>query len=270
MTEQLNWTELNYLWKYSYLVQHLDTTSLGPFVFLLWVSYLSLTVESTASVEAWTLWILGRWKFKNIPNALLSQLLTDDLFQVQSELSLSEVVAQQKWVRLKLCRDQTSVFWCYQIELWVHSLTVEESQSSALESWRKLSTEELMLLNCGVGEDSWGSFGLPGDPTSSSQRKPILNIPWKDWCWSWNSNTLATWFEELTHLKRPWCWRRLKARGERDDRGWDGWMASLTQWKWVWVNSRSCWWTGKPGVLQSMGSQRVRHDWETELNWICL
>ena len=79
----------------------------------------------------------------------------------------------------------------------------------------------------------------------------------------WN----VTWCEELTHWKRPWCWERLKAEGEGDDRGWDGWMASQTQWVWVWVNSRSWWWTGKPGVLQSMGSQRVGHDWVTELNW---
>ena len=90
---------------------------------------------------------------------------------------------------------------------------------------------------------------------------------WKDWCWSRNSNTLATWYEELTHLKRPWYWERLKAGGEGDDRGWDGWMASPTQQTWVWVNSRSWWWTGKPGVLQSMGSKSVRHNWVTELNW---
>ena len=89
-----------------------------------------------------------------------------------------------------------------------------------------------------------------------------------DWCWSWNSNTLATWCEKLTHLKRPWCWERLKAGGEGDDREWDGWMASLTQWTWVWVNSGSWWSTGKPGMLWSMGSLRVRHDWlnSTELN----
>ena len=66
--------------------------------------------------------------------------------------------------------------------------------------------------------------------------------------------------------KSPWCWDRLKARGEGDDRGWDGWMASPTWWTWVWVNSRSWWWTGRPGVLQSMESQRVRQDRETELN----
>ena len=68
-------------------------------------------------------------------------------------------------------------------------------------------------------------------------------------------------------LKRSWCWERLKAGGEGEDRGWDGWMASPTQWTWVWVNSGSWWWTGRPGVLQSMGSQRVGHDWATELNW---
>ena len=81
------------------------------------------------------------------------------------------------------------------------------------------------------------------------------------------TNTLATWFEELTYLKRPWCWARLKAGGEGADREWDGWMASPTRWTWVWVSSRSWWWTGRPGVLQSMVSLRVRHDWATELNW---
>ena len=64
-----------------------------------------------------------------------------------------------------------------------------------------------MLLNCSVGEDSWESLGLQGDPTSPSWRKSVLNVHWKGWCWSWNSKTLATWCEELTHLKRPWCWR---------------------------------------------------------------
>ena len=91
---------------------------------------------------------------------------------------------------------------------------------------------------------------------------------WKDWCWSWNYNTLDTWWEELTHWKRPWCWERLKAGGEGDDRGWDGWMASLTWWTWVWASSGSRWWTGKPGMMLSMGSQRVGHDWVTEMNWI--
>ena len=101
----------------------------------------------------------------------------------------------------------------------------------------------------------------------SSLKRSVLGILWKDWCWSWNSNTSATWCEELTHWKRPWCWERLRAGGEGDDRGWDGWIALPTQWTWVWVDSRNWWWTGRPGVLRFMGSQRVGHDWATELNW---
>ena len=68
-------------------------------------------------------------------------------------------------------------------------------------------------------------------------KESVLNIHLKDWCWSWNSNTSATRCKELTHLKRPWCWERLKVEGEGDDGGWDGWVASLTQWTWVWVSS---------------------------------
>ena len=109
--------------------------------------------------------------------------------------------------------------------------------------------------------------------------KRLLRVPWtarrpnqsilkeigpeyslKDWCWSWNSNTLATWCEEMTHLKRPWCWERLKAGGQEDNRGWVGWTASPPQWTWVWVSSGSRWWIGKLGILQSMGSQGIRHD----------
>ena len=70
--------------------------------------------------------------------------------------------------------------------------------------------------------------------------------------------------------KRPWCWEGLGAGGEGDNRGWDGWMASSTRWMWVWVNSGGWWWTGRPGVLWFMVSQRVGHDWATELNWILI
>ena len=82
---------------------------------------------------------------------------------------------------------------------------------------------------------------------------------------SWNSNTWATWCEERTHWKRPWCWERLKAGGEGDNRGWNGWMVSLTWWTWVWAGSWSWWWTGRPGMWQSMGSQR---DTTERLNWL--
>ena len=99
-------------------------------------------------------------------------------------------------------------------------------------------------------------------------KRSTLGFLWKEWCWSWNSSTLATSCKELTHWKRLWCWEGLGAGGEGDNRGWDGWMASWTWWTWIWVNSRSWWWTGRPGVLLFMGSQRVGHDWATELNWI--
>ena len=117
-----------------------------------------------------------------------------------------------------------------------------------------------MVLNCGVGEDSWESLGLQGDHTCQSKRKSTLNVQWKDWCWSWSSNTLATWWKELTHWKRSWCWEKQKGITEDEMLGWHH------GWTWVWANSGSWWWTGKHGVLQSMGLQRVRHDWVTELN----
>ena len=80
-------------------------------------------------------------------------------------------------------------------------------------------------------------------------KKSILNIHWKDWCWSWTSNTFSIWCEGLSHWKRPLCWERLKVGGEGDDRGWDAWMVLLTQQTWIWVNSRSWWWIGRPGML---------------------
>ena len=132
--------------------------------------------------------------------------------------------------------------------------------------WRRLSAEKWMLLNCGVGEDSWESLGQQGDPTSPFWRS-ALGFLWKEWCYCCNCSTLATSCEELTHWKILWCWEGLGAGGEGDDRGWDGWMSSLTQWTWVWVNSGSWWWTGRPSMLRFMGSQRVGHDWATDLIW---
>ena len=94
--------------------------------------------------------------------------------------------------------------------------------------WRKLSAEELMLLNCGVGEDSWESLGLQRDPTSPFWRRSALGFLWKEWCWSWNSNTSATSCEELTHWKRLWCWEGLGAgeKGTTEDEmaGWHHWL----------------------------------------------
>ena len=90
------------------------------------------------------------------------------------------------------------------------------------------------------------------------------DIHWKDWWWSWSSNTLAIWCEEPIYWKRPWCWERLRAGGEGGYRVWADWIASLTQWKWVWANSRRWWRTRKPGMPQSMGSQGAGHDLVTE------
>ena len=118
-----------------------------------------------------------------------------------------------------------------------------------------------------VLEKTLGVSWIAGRSNQSILKEISLEFHWKDWWWSWNSNTLATWWEELTHWKRPWCWKRLKAEGEGIDRGWDGWMASLTQWTSVWASSRSWWWPGKLAVLQSMGLQRVS-DW-TETEWSC-
>ena len=81
------------------------------------------------------------------------------------------------------------------------------------------------------------------------------------------SASVGTFIKRLL-LEKTWCWERLKAGVEGDDREWGGWMASLTKRTWVWVNSGSWWWTGRPGVLQSTGSQRLGHDWATELNWL--
>ena len=107
---------------------------------------------------------------------------------------------------------------------------------------------ELILLNCGVGADSW----VPWTERRSNQSilkeiNPEHSL--EGLMLSWNCNTLATWCKELTHWKRSWCWERLKAGGEGDNREWDGWMTSLTWWTWVWASSRTWWRTGKPGIL---------------------
>ena len=111
-----------------------------------------------------------------------------------------------------------------------------------------LDCKEIKLVNP-KGDQSWIFIGGTDTKTEAS------------------SNTLTAWCEEPAHCKIPWCWERLKAGGEGGNRGWDGWIASLTQ-QWVQANSGRYRRTEKPGVLQPMGLQRVRHDWATELNWL--
>ena len=116
-------------------------------------------------------------------------------------------------------------------------------------------------------EKTWESLGLQGkQPVNSKGNQSWIFLGRTD-TEAETPSTLATWWEELTHWKRPRCWKRLKAGGEGNNRRWDGWVVSLTQYTWVWESSRSWWWTVRPGVVQSMGSQRVVHDWATELNW---
>ena len=133
-------------------------------------------------------------------------------------------------------------------------------------------------LDC---EESWGLKNLCfwtvvlektlASPLDCNEIQPVLPNIDQSWCslegmiWSWISNTLAISCEELTHWKRLWCWEGLGTGEEGDNRGWDGWLASLTWWTWIWASSGNWWWTGKPGVLQSM--ETVRHNWATELNW---
>ena len=159
-----------------------------------------------------------------------------------------------------------------------------------------VSLPELSLCECWVQEKSWagrtqprhaspcvclmsaglcyavqqGQLYFPGGLTFRNESLAGKNVRQAFWPslnhvpqHSFISNkggTLATWCEALTHWKRPWCWERLKAGGEGDDRGWDDWMASPTWWTWVWASSGSWWWTGKPGMLQPMRSQRVGHN----------
>ena len=157
----------------------------------------------------------------------------------------------------KVCLDKVIVFpyssHPYSSHVWMWELDYKKSWApknwcfwtvvleKTLES--PLDCKEINLVNP-KGDQSWIFIGrTDGD---------------------WNSNTLATWHEEWAHWKRPWFWERLKEGGEGDYRRWDGWMAWPTQWTWVWVNSGSWWWTGRPGVLWFMGLQSQTTE---QLNW---
>ena len=145
----------------------------------------------------------------------------------------------------------------YGCEIWAIKI-VEHQRTDAFElwCWRRLLR---------FPWTAWRS-----NQSILEEISPEYSFIVRTWCWSWSSNPLATWCEELIHWKRPWCWERMKAGGEGDNRGWDYWMASPTQCTQVWVNSGNWWSTGRPGVLQSKGSQRVRQNWVTELNCLLL
>ena len=140
--------------------------------------------------------------------------------------------------------------------VWMWELDYKESRAPKNWCFWTLMLEKTLEspLDCkeiqpvySKGNQSWIFIGR----TDAEAEGPILWLP----------------DGKLTHWKRPWCWERLKAGEEGDNRGWDGWMTSLSLWTWIWGSSRMWWWPGKPGVLQSMGWQRVGHNWVTELNW---
>ena len=143
----------------------------------------------------------------------------------------------------------------FQVVMWIWVLDYKEN--GALKNWcfwtvvlektleSPLDCKEIQPVNL-KGNQSWAVIGK----TDAEAETPVL---WPR-C------------EEPTHWKRPWCWERLKVGGEGDNRGWGGWMASLTGWTWVWVGSGNWWWIGKPGVLQSIWLQRVGHNWA--MNWL--
>ena len=148
--------------------------------------------------------------------------------------------------------SQSYGFFCSHVWMW----NLDNKESWAPKNWcfwtvvlektleSPLDCKEVKLINP-KGNQSWIFTGR----TDAEAEAPIL------------------WPPDVKNWKRPWCWERLKTGAEGDNRGWDGWIASPTQWTWVWVGSGSWWLTGRPGVLQFMGSQRVRNNWATELNW---
>ena len=135
---------------------------------------------------------------------------------------------------IKNVKSQVPKNWCF----WI--VVLEKTLESPLDC------KEIQPVHS-EGDQPWDFFGR----NDAKAEAPVLWTP-----------HVKSWL-----IGKDWCWEGLGAGGEGDDRGWHGWVASLTRWTWVWVNSRGWWWTGRPGVLRFMGSQRVRHNWATELNW---
>ena len=134
------------------------------------------------------------------------------------------------------------------------------------ESWtiNKAEYQRIDTFRLRTGEDSWEFLGMQ-DQTSPSERKSVLNILWKDWCWRWNSNFSTTWWEELTHWKRLWFWEDLGQEEEWDDREWDTWLDSITYLMGMNLSKlQEIAEDRGPGMLQSMALQRVRYDLATE------
>ena len=206
----------------------IDGETVADFIFL----GSKITTDGYCSHEIKRRLLLGRKVMTNLDSILKSEDIT-----LPTKVRLSKAMVFP--VVMYGCESSTykeswALNWCF----W--TVVLEKTLESPLDSM------EIQPVHP-KGDQSWMFIGR----TNVEAETP---------------NNLATWCEELTHWKRPWCWERLRAGGEGDSRGWGGWMESPTQWTWVWVNSRRWWWTGRPGMLQSMGLQRVGHNWATELS----
>ena len=187
-----------------------------------------ITADSDCSHEIKRHLLLGRKAITNLDNILKRDTLPTNVPLVKATVFPIVMYACEYWTikKAECQRIDSFELWCWR-RLFESPLDCKEIQPSNL---KEISPE----------------YSLEG---------LMLKLQY-----------FTTWCEEPTHWKRPWCWERLKAGGEGDDRGWDGWMAWPTWWIWVWAGSESWWWTGKPGMLQSIGLQRVGHNWVTELN----
>ena len=206
---------------------------------------------------AWSVrWFSGKWPWR------LSNLseVTQQGNQLWIFIGRTDAEAETPNTLATWCLNVTHLKkpWC-----WERLKARREGDDRGYDGWMASLTQWTWVwASSGVG-DGQGSLAYCspwGSKESDTTEQLNWNIPN---CRS--SNTRATWCEEPTHLKIPWCWERLRA--EEGDRGWDGRLASPTRWTWAWVDSRSWCWTGRPDVLQVMGSQGVRHNWATKLNW---
>ena len=175
-----------------------------------------ITADSDCSNEIKRHVILGRKAMTNVDSILKSR----------------EIILLTKVHVVKAMVFPVVIYGC---ESW----TIKKAERQRIDAFKLLCWWRL----------SWESLAWTTSRLHQSVLKETLNVHWKDRWWSWSSNTLATWFEKPTHWKRPWCWERLTAGGEVGNRGWDCWMASQTQWTWVWATSGRWWRTGEPGML---------------------
>ena len=173
----------------------IDGETVANFIFL---GY-NITADGDCSHEIKRCLLLGRKVMTNRDSILKSRDIT-------------------LWTKFCLVKAMVFLVVMYGCESW----TIRKAECQRIDAFQLWCWRRLFEVHCTAGRSN-----------QSILKRSVLNIHWKDWCWSWNSNILTTWCKELTHLERSWCWERLNVGGEGDDRGRDGWMVSLTQWTWI-------------------------------------